>query len=57
MDTKQEYEIGCIIGRFQIHDLHAAHRDLIDQVVSKHKKVILFLGVARISGTKENPLD
>ena len=57
MDTEKQYEIGCIIGRFQIHDLHAAHRDLIDQVVAKHKKVILFLGVSRVSGTMENPLD
>jgi bifunctional NMN adenylyltransferase/nudix hydrolase len=39
-------EIGVIIGRFQIDQLHEGHIALIDYVRSKHNKVILFLGVA-----------
>lgn len=56
-DIRSEYNTGIIIGRFQVHDLHQAHRNLIDQVVKKHAKVILFLGVSPLIGTQENPLD
>lgn len=62
IDIKKEidpsnYEIGVIIGRFQVHKLHDAHRGLIDKVCSNHKKVIVFLGVPVIQNTKTNPLD
>jgi bifunctional NMN adenylyltransferase/nudix hydrolase len=50
-------EIGVIIGRFQVHDLHEAHRDLINTVIANHKKVILFLGVSPVIGTTKDPLD
>jgi len=50
-------DIGVIIGRFQINRLHDAHRSLIDSVLEKHSKVILFLGVAKSIGTRKNPLD
>ena len=52
-----EYTIGCLCGRFQVHELHEAHHYLIKQVVDNHKKVILFLGVSKVVGTKKNPLD
>lgn len=50
-------EIGVIIGRFQIHNLHEAHIDLIESVLNKHEKVILFIGTTSAIGTKKNPLD
>ncbi len=53
----KNYSIGTLVGRFQVHELHDAHHYLIKQVVDNHKKVILFLGVARTAGTKKNPLD
>ena len=56
MDTK-DYLIGALVGRFQVHELHEAHHFVIKQVVDNHKKVILFLGVPKTSGTKKNPLD
>lgn len=52
-----KYSIACVIGRFQIHELHDAHRYIIDQVVNNHKKTIIFLGVPKVVGTKKNPLD
>jgi bifunctional NMN adenylyltransferase/nudix hydrolase len=60
--TKEEinpadYEVGCLIMRLQVHELHDAHKALIDLVLNNHKKVILFLGVAVIQNTKRNPLD
>lgn len=54
---KKNYEIGVIIGRFQLDELHEAHIDLIQSVINRHSKVILFLGVAPTLGTKRNPLD
>ncbi len=57
MSEDIEYQIGCMCGRFQVHELHDAHKNLIDQVVNNHKKVILFLGVAAITPSKRNPLD
>jgi bifunctional NMN adenylyltransferase/nudix hydrolase len=51
------YPIGALVGRFQVHELHEAHKYLIDQVAKNHKKVVLFLGVPKVVGTKKNPLD
>jgi bifunctional NMN adenylyltransferase/nudix hydrolase len=53
----KDYTIGALVGRFQVHELHEAHHYLIKQVVDNHKKVILFLGVSKVVGTKKNPLD
>ena len=53
----KSYTIGALVGRFQVHELREAHHYLIDQVVKNHKKVILFLGVPKVVGTKKNPLD
>lgn len=49
--------IGVVVGRFQVHDLHRAHVDLIDTVRSNHDKVIVFLGVNAVGPTRNNPLD
>jgi bifunctional NMN adenylyltransferase/nudix hydrolase len=56
IDTKK-WEIGVIIGRFQLHQLHQAHCDVIESVLENHKKVILFLGVNQVVGSSCNPLD
>lgn len=51
-------DIGVIIGRFQVPDLHEGHRGLIDEVRSRHKKVIIMLGsTPGLLVTKNNPLD
>jgi len=56
-DLSSEYDIGVIIGRFQVHELHEAHRNLIDEVCKNHKKVIIFIGDnAQIPRSKRNPL-
>jgi bifunctional NMN adenylyltransferase/nudix hydrolase len=52
-----DYEIGVIIARFQVHELHEAHQSLIRKVAQNHKKVIIFLGIPTIPNTKKNPLD
>lgn len=50
-------DIGVVIGRFQLHELHQAHRDLINHVLELHDKVILFLGTSPAISTQKNPLD
>jgi len=50
-------EIGVVIGRFQIPELHEGHIQVLDEVHSKHNKVIIFLGITPVLGTKRNPLD
>lgn len=50
-------EIGVIVGRFQVHNLHEAHHELIQTVMQNHDKVIVFLGVSPAKSTRRNPLD
>lgn len=50
-------QIGVIIGRFQVHELHSEHKNLIKSVLNKHEKVIVFLGTTSAVGTRRNPLD
>jgi bifunctional NMN adenylyltransferase/nudix hydrolase len=48
---------GVIIARFQTPYLHEGHRNLIDNVRSKHNKLIIVLGASPISGSRRNPYD
>jgi len=62
MDIKKnieptDFEVGVVIGRFQTNRLHKGHIDLINHVLSNHKKTVLILGVSRVQNTKKNPLD
>lgn len=53
----KEAAVGILVGRFQIDKLHQAHIDLIQSVCNLHPKVIIFLGLSPVLGTKKNPLD
>ena len=56
-NSPSDYDIGVIIGRFQVHELHEAHQNLINEVCKNHKKVIIFIGDnAHIPRSKRNPL-
>lgn len=50
-------DVGIIVGRFQIHELHDAHKGLIEFVRARHDRVLIFLGLSPIIGTIANPLD
>ncbi len=54
---KPSADVGVIIGRFQVHELHAAHIDLIQSVCAEHEKVVVFLGLSPLMVTQNNPLD
>ena len=58
MSKLENYDVGCIVGRFQVPDLHEGHIKLINEVCNRHGgRVIIFIGVSPAIGTKENPLD
>jgi bifunctional NMN adenylyltransferase/nudix hydrolase len=50
-------DIGVIVGRFQVDDLHDGHNSLIETVMAAHDKVIIFLGVSPAINSKNNPLE
>lgn len=54
---EETYDVGVLVARFQLHELHEAHRALVDHVVSHHSKVLLVLGAAPVPVTQNNPLD
>jgi bifunctional NMN adenylyltransferase/nudix hydrolase len=49
--------VGVIVGRFQCHELHEAHCELIQTVLAQHPKVIIVLGLSPCKVTLNNPLD
>lgn len=50
-------DVGVIVGRFQVDELHDGHIDLITQIIENHPKVIIFLGLSPCKCTSRNPLD
>ena len=48
--------VGVLVARFQTHKLTDGHTYLLNAVLQKHRKVILFLGEAPTKGTRRNPL-
>jgi bifunctional NMN adenylyltransferase/nudix hydrolase len=54
---KNKADVGVIIGRFQVHDLHEGHRKVIQQVINNHKKVIICVGIGHVLSSSRNPLD
>lgn len=54
-----KYDVGVIVARFQVHELHEAHLDLVETVLKAHEngQVIIFLGLSPVRGTANNPLD
>lgn len=57
MPQFKDYDIGVIVGRWQVADLHVGHLELISEVSTRHKRCIIFIGVSPTLGTKEHPLD
>jgi bifunctional NMN adenylyltransferase/nudix hydrolase len=51
------YDVGVLVARFQVHELHDAHKELIDFVRERHHKVLVVLGASEVRGTTNNPLD
>lgn len=57
-ERQPKTEIGIVIGRFQVHELTEGHKQLIDSVLSRHKKVAIFIGsTPTLMVTRNNPMD
>jgi bifunctional NMN adenylyltransferase/nudix hydrolase len=56
-EVKKRTAVAAIVGRFQVNELHEAHRELFDTVIKNHDRVIVFLGLAPTRNTRNNPLD
>ncbi len=54
---EKSYDVGVMVARFQVPDLHDAHIQLVESVKKKHSRVILFLGLSPVLVTRNNPLD
>jgi bifunctional NMN adenylyltransferase/nudix hydrolase len=50
-------DIGIIVGRFQVNELHAGHIEFVEAVKARHKRVVIFLGISPALVTRNNPLD
>lgn len=56
-ENKPQKEVGVVVGRFQVNDLHIGHKDLLSYVFKSHQRVIIFLGISPCKCTVNNPLD
>ncbi len=54
--SEEKTGTGVIVGRFQTPYLTIGHRYLIDHVIRKHSRIIIFVGVTPGLPTKRNPL-
>lgn len=57
MSLPNSTDVGVIIGRFQVPELHAGHKKLFEQVLARHKRVLVLLGIPAWRGGIKNPLD
>lgn len=52
-----EFDVGVVVGRFQTHELTPGHIELLQEVQSRHDKVVVILGLSPLMVTLRNPLD
>lgn len=54
---RPDADVGVVVARFQTHELHDGHKDVIFTAMNNHAKVLVFLGVSQVRGSINNPLD
>jgi len=57
MEKKDERSVGVIVGRFQVDELHAGHRFLIETAFARHREVFIGIGVSGGLATRRDPMD
>ena len=58
IDTRHRYDIGVVVGRFQVPELHVAHKKVMEIVMKNHKQFIILIGITNGTlCTKQNPLN
>ena len=56
-DTTSKPNVGVVVGRFQVPELHEGHLELLNMVAGECTKVIIVLGSAHPINTRRDPLD
>ena len=51
------FEIGVVVGRFQLPLLHTGHKTLLDTVSNTHKHLLICVGTTTALVTRKDPLD
>jgi bifunctional NMN adenylyltransferase/nudix hydrolase len=54
---KKEYTVGVCVGRFQVPELHEAHKQIIATAKLLHQKYIVFIATTDVKGSDKDPLD
>jgi len=49
--------VGVIVSRFQTPYLHEGHKHILEEIRSRHNKIIVVLGVSPVKGSRRNPFD
>jgi len=49
--------VGVVLGRFQLHELHAGHIALLDYVADNYKRMLILVGVRPAEQSDTNPLN
>lgn len=49
--------VGVVVGRFQVPELHEAHKQIINIAKLHHKKYIVFIACTSVKGSDRDPLD
>lgn len=57
VDQDKDFNIGVVVGRFQVDELTEGHVKLFDDVQAAHAKVMVVLGLSPCKCTVNNPLD
>jgi len=52
----KSFEVGVVVGRFQIDALHAGHMYLLNFVNSNHNRMLVLLGVRPAEASDTHPL-
>lgn len=55
--SDSDVDVGVVVGRFQVDELHSGHRFLIESVLAKHRDVLVVIGVSGGFPSKRDPLD
>ncbi len=53
----KEYDVGVVVGRFQLPELHSGHKQILDSVTSTHKHLLICIGTTDALVTRKDPLD
>lgn len=56
MKKEHQYKVGVVIGRFQVPELTAGHRHLIDSALRLCQRRLILIGSAGAAFTSRNPL-